>query len=147
MELSEARGVLAQVARVLPRARWELSRMRLDVLDAEVRLRSLGDRGTQRGPGADTVTRGEALRGVVLSCRSAAAAGGRVERRLAEAVAGIRAAGVLVDGMATVDTQGELDQIRVRRQLTTLATDVEATQALLARTARALVRWPTSPAG
>ncbi|MGD8202139.1 hypothetical protein ACQE98_15980 [Ornithinimicrobium sp. W1679] len=138
MELSEARGVLAEVAQVLPRARWELSRMRLDVLDAEARLRSLGSHGPQRPPGADSVTRGQALRGVVISCRSAAAAGGRVERRLAEAVAGIRAAGVLVDGLAPVDTQGELDQIRVRRQLSTLRTDLQATRALLGETTRAL---------
>lgn len=124
-ELTEARGVLGQVAWLLPQARWELSRMRLDVLDADLRLRLV------TGLQVERLTPGEAIRGVITSTQAAATAGGRVERRLREAVAGVKAAGVLLEGPAAVDTQDQLDKIRLRRQLSTLQGDLEAAQSLL----------------
>lgn len=130
--LAEARGVLGQVAWLLPQARWELSRMRLDVLDADLRLRL----GT--GLQVDRLTPGEAIRGVITSTQTAVTAGGRVERRLREAVAGVKAAGVLLDGPAAVDTQDQLDTIRLRRQLSTLQGDLEAAQSLLVHSTGAL---------
>ncbi len=134
MELAEARGVLNHVARVLPQARWELSRMRLDVLDADLCLRL----GTELQ--VDGLTPGEAVRGVITSCQAGAIAGGRVDRRMREALAGVKAAGLLLEVPAAEDTQDQLEAIRLRRQLSTLQGDLEAAQSLLARTTGALRR-------
>ncbi|MFK5634272.1 hypothetical protein [Ornithinimicrobium sp. LYQ103] len=137
-DLAEARCALADVGRALSQARREMSRLRLDVLGADIGLSWILTSPPGAGPGVEPGERGEPVRDVVTSCDDARKAGERVDRQLRRAVAGIKAAVVIVDGLHPVDTQDELDQVRLERRLTTLQSDLEASRTVLAGTTRSL---------
>lgn len=137
-ELGEARWVLIHVSDVITGARWELSRMRLDVLDAHLRLGRLTSPRRAAGHGTASTDRGILLRGVVVSCEEGAAAGAAVDRQLREAIAGLKAAAVLVTGVRPVGTHQELAQVRLERELADLRTQLEAGRPPLSTSATAL---------
>ncbi|SOC51111.1 hypothetical protein [Ornithinimicrobium cerasi] len=130
-EWDEARWVLVHVSEVIPGVRWELSRMRLDVLDAHLRLAGLASPRGAAGPAAADLGQGVLLRGVVRSCEQGTAAGAAVHRRLQEAIACYKAAAVLVGGVRPVRTHQGLAGVRLRRDFDELRTRLEAARPLL----------------
>ncbi|MFC5041933.1 hypothetical protein [Ornithinimicrobium kibberense] len=137
-EWDEARSVLVHVSQVLPRVRWELSRMRLDVLDAHLRLARLAAPRLSGGRGAPAAERGVLLRGIVVSCEQGAAAGAQVDRKLQDGIAGLKAAAVLAGAGRAVGTHEELAQVRLLRDLEDLRTQLGATGTTLAGSATSL---------
>lgn len=78
-------------------------------------------------------SQGETLRSFAAACQEAGEAGLGVDRRISRAVANLKAAVVMVDGLHPGSTREEIDTGRLRRQLISLQEDLETTRPLMQR--------------
>lgn len=91
--------------------------------------------GVQQGrvTSLDRQGQDETLRSFAAACEEAGGAGLGVDRRVSRAVANLKAAVVMVNGLHPGSTREEIDIGRLRRQLVSLQDDLETTRPLMQR--------------
>lgn len=86
----------------------------------------------------DPESQGETLRSFAAACEQAGEAGLGVDRLISRAVANLKAAVVMVDGLHPGGTREEIDTGRLRRQLISMEEDLETTQPVMQRASQRL---------
>lgn len=137
-DLADTRWILAETHRALQDARQQLRQMDKSTNDARSWL-SLVE-WVQQGQitSMDRESQGEALRSFAAACEDAGEAGLGVDRRISRAVANLKAAVVMVDGLHPGSTREEIDTGRLRRQLISLQEDLETTRPVMQRASERL---------
>ena len=130
-DLADTRWILAETHRALQDARQQLRQMDESTNDARSWL-SLVE-GVQQGrvTSMDRESQGEAFRSFAAACEEAGEAGLGVDRRISRAVANLKAAVVMVDGLQPGSPREEIDTGRLRRQLISLQEDLETTRPVM----------------
>lgn len=137
-DLADTRWILEETHRALQDARQRLRQMDRSMNDARSWL-SLIEGVQQDGvTSMDRESQGEALRSFAAACEQAAEAGLDVDRRISRAVANLKAAVVMVDGLHPGSTREEIDTGRLRRQLISLQEDLESTRPVIQRASERL---------
>lgn len=137
-DLADTRWILAETHRALQDARQQLRQMDKSTNDARSWLSLVEGVQQDRVKSMDRESQGEALRSFAGACEEAGEAGLGVDRRISRAVANLKAAVVMVDGLHPGSTREQIDTGRLRRQLISLQEDLETTRPVIQRASERL---------
>lgn len=137
-DLTDTRWILAEAHRALQDARQQLRQMDKSTNDARSWLSLVEGVQQDRVKSMDRESWGEALRSFAGACEEAGESGLGVNRRISRAVANLKAAVVMVDGLHPGSTREEIDTGRLRRQLVSLQEDLETTRPVMQRASERL---------
>lgn len=127
-DLADTRFILEETHRALQEARQRLRQMDKGMTDARSWLALV--EGSQQGrvTNTDRESQGETVRSFAAACEEAGEAGFGVDRRISRAVANLKAAVVMLDGLHLGSTREEIEAGRLRRQLVSLQDDLDRTR-------------------
>lgn len=137
-DLADTRWILAQTHLALQDARQLLDQMDMSLKEAHSWLALVEDVQLARITVMNSTTQGVALESLARACQESAETGLGVDRRTARAVANLKAAVVMIDGLQPSSTGEQIDTGRLRRQLVSLQEDLQSTRPVMQRTSERL---------
>lgn len=137
-DLADTRWILEETHRALQDARQQLRQMDESMKEARSWLSLIEGVQRDRVTSIDRESQGETRRSFAAACEEAGGAGPGVDRRISRAVANLKAAVVMVDGLHPGSTREEIDTGRLRRQLISMQEDLETTRPVMQRVSERL---------
>lgn len=134
-DLADAMWILSHTQQALQEARQRLRQMQRGRQEARSWLALVEGFQQARLEGLDRhgQGQGQTLGAFAQACEDAVEAGRGAERRIARAVANLKAAVVMVDGMRAGNFREEIAGVRLRRELMSLQDELERARPVLGR--------------